>query len=185
MKTAGSVLGTLATVAALAFAAIMLVPAALGYERYVILTGSMAGTYDPGSIVYDEAVPVGELKVGDVITYAPPPGKTPTPLVTHRIAEIKLQPTGERVYRTKGDANPGIDPWEFTLPNPTQARVRYSVPHAGHVISALSDRETRMLIIGGPAMLIALLVLAGMVRESRAAGRAQQGPAVTPGWTRI
>ena len=43
-------------------AAIMLVPAALGFHRYVILTGSMTGTYDPGSIVYDRPVPTSTLK---------------------------------------------------------------------------------------------------------------------------
>jgi len=55
-------------------AAVMLVPALLGYHRYVILNGSMTGTYDPGSIVFDKPVPVSMLKVGDVITYSPPPG---------------------------------------------------------------------------------------------------------------
>lgn len=185
MKTAGTVLGTLATIVAFAFAAVMLVPAALGYERYVILTGSMAGTYDPGSIVYDEKVPVADLRVGDVITYAPPPGNTPLPLVTHRIAKIDMQPDGTRVFRTKGDANNAIDPWKFTLPSPTQARVSYSVPHAGRAIIALTDRETRMLIIGGPAMLVALFVLVGMFREGRDAGRGPQTAPGAAGWTRI
>lgn len=185
MKTFGSVLGTLATLAALAFAAAMLVPAALGYERYVILTGSMGGTYDPGSIVYAKAVPTDGLRVGDVITYAPPPGNTPTPLVTHRIAKIDEQAGGPRVYRTKGDANPSLDRWSFTLPDSEQARVAFSVPHLGKVISALSDRQTRMLVIGVPAGLIALLVLVGLFREAGAArGPGVQAPAPVA-WTRI
>ena len=32
----------------------------------------MTGTYDRGSLVFDEVVPVASLKVGDVITYRPP-----------------------------------------------------------------------------------------------------------------
>ena len=184
MKTAGSLLGTLAVLIGLAFATVMLAPALLGYERYVILTGSMTGTYDAGSIVYAKPVPTADLRVGDVITYAPPPGNTPTPLVTHRIAGIETQPEGQRVFRTKGDANAAVDGWTFTLPDTKQARVSYSVPHAGRLISALSDRETRMLVIGVPAGLIALLVLAGLARESREAGRATRAPA-DPAWTRI
>jgi signal peptidase I len=156
MKTAGTLIGTLATIVGIAFAALMLVPALLGYERYVILTGSMTGTHDAGSIVYNQPVPTSELRVGDVITYAPPPGNTPTPLVTHRIVSIDTH-EGQRVFRTKGDANAAADRWTFTLPGATQARVEHSVPHAGHVISALSDRRTRMLVIGVPAGLIALL----------------------------
>jgi signal peptidase I len=45
----------------------------------------MSGTYDRGSLVLDEVVPVADLKVGDVITYHPPAGGR-MGLITHRIA---------------------------------------------------------------------------------------------------
>ena len=60
----------------------MLLPALLGYQRYVITSGSMTGTYDRGSLVYDSVVPTSSLKVGDVITFGPPGHAG---LVTHRI----------------------------------------------------------------------------------------------------
>ena len=41
-----------------AFAAIMLLPAAFGLERYVLTGASMAGTYDRGSVVFAEVVRV-------------------------------------------------------------------------------------------------------------------------------
>ncbi len=87
----------------------------LGYQRYVIVSGSMTGSYDRGSLVFDDVVPARDLKVGDVITYTPPPGSGPTGLVTHRIAAITRDAQGTR-YRTKGDANAAADPWTFTLP---------------------------------------------------------------------
>ena len=37
--------------------------------------------------------------------------------------------------------------------------VEFTVPYAGHALIALADRETRMLVIGGPAALIALIAL--------------------------
>jgi signal peptidase len=66
----------------------LVVPALLGLQRYVIVSGSMSGTYDRGALVFDEVVPVRDLRVGDVITYRPPPGAGPTGLVTHRIVAI-------------------------------------------------------------------------------------------------
>lgn len=165
-------LSALALTAGVALAALMLAPALLGYQRYVIVSGSMTGTVDQGSIVYAKAVPTDSLAVGDIITYAPPAGKSPTKLVTHRIAQITRDARGRRVFRTKGDANPTIDPWTFTLDAPTQARMRFHVPYAGYLFSALAVREVRMLLIGLPALLVALLTLVGFVREARE----EQGP---------
>jgi signal peptidase len=159
---------SLLLVAGLLFGALMVVPALLGIQRYVIVSGSMTGTYDRGSVVFDQVVPVASLKVGDVITYRPPAGAGPDHLITHRIAAITADKSGVRVFRTKGDANQVADPWTFTLQRSEQARVVAGVPYVGHVISALSERRVRMIVIGVPAFLIALSSLAGLWRESGA-----------------
>jgi signal peptidase len=158
--------GGLLTAVAVALAAVVLVPALLGYQRYVITSGSMTGTYDRGSIVYDRVVPTGSLRVGDVITYDPPPGAGPAGLVTHRIVAIRPQREGVRVFRTKGDANPVRDPWTFTLSRPAQARVAFHLPYVGFLLAALADRRLRILVVGVPALLVALSVLAGLWREA-------------------
>ena len=79
--------GRIASGAAIAIAALaallVLTPSVIGWQRYAIVSGSMSGTYDKGSLVLDEVVPVADLKVGDVITYTPPTGDH---LITHRIA---------------------------------------------------------------------------------------------------
>ena len=67
-----SVLWLAVPVLALGLAALMLIPAALGYHRYVITGDSMSGSIDRGSIAFDDEVPVSELREGDVITYDPP-----------------------------------------------------------------------------------------------------------------
>ena len=151
--------------AGLLLGAVMVLPALAGIQRYVIVSGSMSGTYDRGSVVFAEVVPVSKLKVGDVITYRPPAGAGPDHLITHRISAITTE-RGARVFRTKGDANQAADPWTFTLPDGTQARVRAGLPYVGFAISALSDRRVRMLVIGLPAALIALSSLAGLWREA-------------------
>ena len=124
--------GRLAFGAALVLATIcafaVLAPALLGWERYAIVSGSMTGTYDRGSLVLSEVVPVAELKVGDVITYQPPGGDHP---ITHRISWIVRDDAGRRIPSTQGDAHPVADPWTFLLDRPTQALARIGVPYVG------------------------------------------------------
>jgi signal peptidase len=163
-----------ALLAAVVVAALVLLPSAFGLQRYAIVSGSMTGTYDRGSLVWDDVVPVADLKVGDVITYLPPAGAGPDHLITHRIASIGHDPSGARVFRTKGDANATADPWTFRLGAPTQARVVMGVPYVGHVLTALSRRDVRMAVIGLPALLIALLTLAALWRSLGEAARAKE-----------
>jgi signal peptidase I len=143
----------------------MVIPGLLGFDRYVVTGDSMTGTYDRGSVVMAETVPVSALRVGDVITYFPPPGQGPEGRVTHRI--FSIQPgAGGSIFQTKGDANATVDPWVFELPGPEQARAAFSVPYVGYVIGALGIREVRMLVIGVPALLIALVLLSRLWRDA-------------------
>jgi signal peptidase I len=175
--------GRLASGAALALAALcalaVLLPSLWGWQRYAIVSGSMSGTYDRGSLVFDEVVPVAELRVGDVITYQPPQGAGPDHLITHRIMRIGRDPEGRRIYRTKGDANAVADPWTFRLDQPTQARVRLGVPYAGHALSALGRKDVRMIVIALPALLIAGFSLVSLWRRlgEEAARRTVEGAA--------
>ena len=160
------VFSTLVVAAGLLFGALLVLPAALGWQRYVIVSGSMTGTYDRGSLVLDEVVPVSELREGDVITYRPPAGSGPAGLVTHRIAEVTTDKLGVRTFRTKGDANEAADPWTVQLPKGEQARVRAGVPYVGFALAALGKRDLRILIVGLPAGLIALFSIAGLWRDT-------------------
>ena len=150
------------TMLALAF----LVPSMFGLQRYVIVGTSMTGTINYGSVAFDRVVPVGDLRVGDIITYEPPAGSGVDHQVTHRIISIK----GE-VFRTKGDAVPQRDPWKFKLVSARQARVAFAVPYLGYPMIWLADRDTRMLVLGLPATIIGLIAagqLAGALRRKPA-----------------
>ena len=150
-------------------ALLLLVPALLGLERYVIVGGSMEPTIHKGSVVFDEDVPVSELAIGDVITYVPPPSTGVSRFVTHRIVRIAPAEDGGRWFRTKGDANAAPDPWRFQLAAPRQNRVRASVPYVGYVITWLSVPRNRMLLIGIPAACIALRALRDLLGLRRRA----------------
>lgn len=166
MKTLKKIAMNVAMVVMFAIAGVMLVPAALGYHRYIILTGSMTGTYDPGSLVFDKPVPTNTLKVGDPITYAPPPGASPNQkLVTHRIYKMMPGPNGQQAYITKGDANERPDVWKFTLPQPTQDKVMFSIPYVGYAFMFLQVPQFRMILIGVPAIGMALWMIFGLWRD--------------------
>lgn len=165
----GNALITIAVVIATAIAVLMLVPGLLGLERYVITGASMSGTFERGALVFERPVDVADLEVGDIITYLPPQDSGVTELVTHRILSIteNAEAQGGRVFRTQGDANAAADPWTFTLAAPVQPVVVGWVPAVGWALIALSIPGIRMLAIGVPAALIALLFLRDVIRALR------------------
>ena len=152
--------------AALLLAAGFLVPGLMGYERYVITGGSMSGSIELGSLVFEREVPVDSLEVGDVITYLPPADSGLTNLVTHRIHSIENGGSG-LLFQTKGDANGSADPWTFLLDAPTQPKVEAVVPVIGHLFIALANPQQRILIIGVPAAIVAFLSLLELIRVLR------------------
>jgi signal peptidase len=163
------VFGFVACAVALILALAVLVPALLGFQRYVITSGSMTGTYDRGSVVFDRVVATSSLRRGDVITFRPPGHAG---LVTHRITSARAV-RGQRVFTTKGDANRTTDVWgAIALHDPHQARVVAHVPYVGYALAALGDRRVRILVIGLPALLIALSTLGALWRDSGAEARA-------------
>ncbi len=109
-----------ALLAAVIVAMLVLLPSLFGWQRYAIVSGSMTGTYDKGTLVLDEVVPVADLKVGDVITYLPPSGAGPDHLITHRIAWIGKDPTGGRDLPHQGRRQPGRRPVDVP-PQPAHA----------------------------------------------------------------
>jgi signal peptidase I len=170
-------------VAMIGSVAIMLLPAAFGYQRYIILTGSMTGTYNRGSIVFDREVPTASLKVGDPITYDPPPGFTSQTRVSHRIWSIHRGANGVRIFKTKGDANLHPDIWSFTLNQPMQDEVFFHVPEVGYLFLMLSIRDFRLVLVGVPVLIIALIMVRGVWREAGEA--AQQQKLAESGWGKL
>jgi signal peptidase len=161
-RRAGQVVLNVVCAAVMLLAVALIVPGALGLQRYLITGSSMGGSLGVGSVAFEEVVPVNDLRVGDVITYQPPADSEIDHLVTHRIVSIE-----GGVYRTKGDANPDADPWTFELTDTSQPRVSFSVPYAGWAFIALQDRGLRMLVIGIPATVIALISLGQLLAALR------------------
>ena len=151
--------------AAVLLCALIVIPAVLGFHRYVIDGGSMEPAIPYGSMAYAREVPVEELVVGDVITFQPPPEFPVEQPVTHRIVEIEETPSG-RTFRTQGDANAAPDPWTMTLDSPTQPRVEFHLAYVGYIYIALSIWWVRFLLITVPAVAVAVWIVVVLWREA-------------------
>ena len=171
VRRAAQVAARLGFIALLLAAAGMVALPLAGYHRYVITGGSMGSTIERGSVIWAKAVPVDDLRVGDVITYTPPPGAGPHGLVTHRIVSAAPDAHGRRTFRTKGDANASVDPWTFELHARTQARVAFHLPYLGRALAVASDQKLRTVAVALFALLIVIGTFAKLWRD---AGEAMQ-----------
>jgi signal peptidase I len=167
---------------AILLALVAIVPALLGFKRYVVNGESMEPTIPYGSVAWERTVPVSELKVGDVITFKPPPEYNVSELVTHRIYSVKKQSNGIPAFQTKGDNNDSVDPWTLVFDASTQPRMDFHVPYVGYFYIALESPWVRFLVIVIPALAAAVWIVVILWRDAgkevargKHAGTAQRG----------
>ncbi len=84
------------------------VPSFGGVFPMIVLTDSMSGTFDAGSLIICTTVDAKDVKTGDIICYFDPAGSGST-TTTHRVQEIKTDQDGSISFITKGDANNTAD----------------------------------------------------------------------------
>ncbi|HXH80295.1 hypothetical protein [Nocardioides sp.] len=130
------------------------VPAAAGLAFHTVTDDAMSGTIDKGSAVVVESVPVADLELGDIITYATTSTED-SPLVTRRIAGIEAG-----VYRTMGDGTGALDPWTVTLDASSQDVVVAHVPYAGYAVDIL-DGPVRYWLAAALGVLLGAALLSG------------------------
>jgi signal peptidase len=105
---------------------LVLVPAVLGLQRYVVTDRSMEGSLARGSVVLAREVPTTDLEVGDVITFRPPAAESDE-RVMRRIVAIE-----DGVATTRSDAGGSKDTWTVPLRDESYARVWLGVPWIGY-----------------------------------------------------
>lgn len=142
---------------------LVLLPIGLGLERYVMSGDSMdAGDHgiSPGTVLFERSVPISDVRVGDVITYRPPPSSNVDGMVTHRVVAIR---SGAII--TRGDAEPERDPWVLRGEPPTVSRVDFTLPLVGYAYLLVADPGVWALVVISAAMLA--LLLSGELRRRR------------------
>ena len=157
IKTASKVTVGLLSGAAVTFAVAYAALTVGGYKPVAVYSGSMRPTIPVGGLALDRVIPARDVRVGDVITFSDPYVRGR--FVTHRVVEVVNTPHG-LAYRTKGDANPALDPWAIKLGSQV-GRVSFSVPVAGYVLYYAHTREVR----SGLILIASVLLLVGALRR--------------------
>lgn len=146
----------------------------LGYRGLVVMSGSMEPAVPTGSLVVVKRIPAEQIEVGEVISFRSPEFSGQT--ITHRVQAVSAG--GGRVeVETRGDANTGSEEWVID-PAGTVGRFELRVPGLGYLLAPLQGRAARLLLVAGPAVLLAVLLVAGIWRP--APGRLRKGKRVAP-----
>jgi signal peptidase len=121
------------------------VPRVTGATPYTVLTGSMAPTYPPGTLVVDEQVDPAEIHLGDAVTFQIASGKPD--VVTHRVVAVRPDVNGNLEFLTKGDANQVADP-DWRPAESVRGRVWYAVPHLGRLNTLITGHQRQLAVYG-------------------------------------
>lgn len=145
----------IATVAVLAMllAGVRLV----GLTPYTVLSGSMEPNYHVGSLVYIRDVDPLTLQVNDPVTYHMTDGT----VVTHRIHEV-LEQSGDRIYRTKGDANDRPD-GPLLTPDRVIGKPVFTIPLLGYVSVFVQNPPGSLITVVVCALLLVLTLLTDLL----------------------
>jgi len=105
----------------------------IGWDVYVVLSGSMEPVYKTGAIIYVDDVDVSQLETGDVITYK----VNADTMVTHRIVEV-VQQDGQAMYRTKGDANE-VEDGSLISQSQVVGSPVFTIPYLGYLVQFIQS----------------------------------------------
>src|SRR4051812_13120510 len=117
-----------------------------GYRVYVVHTGSMAPTLQPGDVVVDRRPT--DLAAGDVITFRH--SDATDDVVTHRIVRVT-----NGGIRTKGDGNRSADVWQIR-PDQVRGVMATTVPHLGYALVFLKQPAGIGAVMTGALALVLL-----------------------------
>jgi|SRR3990167_4538736 len=103
------------------------------YGLYIVESNSMSPSIKRGDLLISSKL--DSYKVSDVITFTYP--YDVNKLISHRITEVTFEngPIGGQVvfYKTKGDANSTIDPWQIKN-SYIKGKVFFLVPFIGYLV---------------------------------------------------
>jgi len=134
-----------------------LAPRLLGYSSVVVYGGSMADSIPIGSIAVTKEVHPEDVAVGDVIVFYPPTTSPDRSPLMHRVVSVREE-DGQRLFRTKGDANATPDHWEIGIEG-RGSRVIYAVPYVGYLMDFARTPLGWALLLFLPATYLGLTTL--------------------------
>lgn len=102
-----------------------------GDDAFIVTSGSMSPTLEPGDVVVTQDVDPEEIETGDVVTFHDGSGAD-TGFVTHRVVDV-VEEEGELYFQLQGDAND--EPDEGLVPAEYAHGERHlDIPYLGHLL---------------------------------------------------
>lgn len=153
----------------LAAMVLIIIPMVTGSQTYSVLTGSMAPTYPPGTLLVVKPTDFDSLQTGDVVTYQIESGRPD--VVTHRIIGFSSGQDGERQLLTQGDNNDLADETPV-MEIQVRGELFYAVPYVGFLAHALGQTDRSWIITALAVTLIGLGILSmirGILKDRREA----------------
>ncbi len=157
--------GTLILVAAIASCLPMVIPRLLGYDIYNVVSPSMEPEIPVGSVIYVKYVPPESIEEGDVIAFT-----SEGSVIVHRVVRNQ---TVEGEITTKGDANAGEDLNAVSY-GAVIGCVVFHFPMLGALMELYTSTAGKIYVILFAACGAMLNLLAGRIRERRAAPKEQE-----------
>ena len=136
------------------------VPSVGGIFPMIVLTDSMEGTFDSGSLIICKTTDPADVEAGDIICFYDPAGSGTT-TVTHRVARVETDEDGTLSFITKGDANNTED----STPVPAENLVGVYQFHIAGLGSLAMFMQTTPGLILFIALPILLLIGYDMIRR--------------------
>lgn len=140
-------------------------PAALGLQRYVLTSDDVGSRHGRGALVFERATPVGDVQVGDVVTFQAPPVTGRSGLMTREVASVG---GGQVVTRSRDADRPDVQTIDAE-DQPVVGRAVFTVPLVGYALLADVGRPAWLLLVLAAAGLLVGLILQDL-RGQRAHG---------------
>lgn len=151
-----NIFGTLILVSAILICLPAVLPEALGYEVFCVVSGSMEPAIPVGSAVFVKSTPPEELEKNDIIAFMS--GES---IITHRVTENRRV---EGELSTKGDANEKEDMNRVAY-SAVRGKVDFSVPALGDILTVVSSVVGKIYLLCYAACGAMLNLLAGRLRD--------------------
>lgn len=160
LKKIWSVASTVLVVLVVLCAVFLMGSRVMGYQVYTVISGSMEPNFRVGDLLYVKEVPVGEIRVGDAITFVQ---NEQLVVATHRVVRIDAE---KQLFYTKGDANEIEDGPPVHFRN-LIGRAEFSIPLLGYVSDFVQNPPGMYITIAAGAVLIILVFLPDMLPKKK------------------
>ena len=132
----------------------------IGFDTYVVLSGSMEPTHKTGALIYVRDADPLEIETGDVITFRSGNSET---LITHRVIAIEGEGY-DRSFTTKGDANAEADSQPVPVSG-VKGKVAFSIPYMGYVANYIQNPPGLYFAAAAGVILIILMFMTDALIE--------------------